>query len=67
MPELGWRVEFVGFLIDGHGLKGYGPKGDFFLFSCSMVTNNHNFFLLTFQIMAFKISSFKITKTWLNY
>jgi len=67
MPELGWRVEFVGFLIDGYGLKGYGPKGDFFLFSCSMVTNNHNFFLLTFQIMAFKISSFKITKTWLNY
>ena len=44
MPELGRRVEFAGFLIDGHGLKGYGPKGDFFLFSCSMVTSNHNFF-----------------------
>ncbi len=47
----------------GYGLKGYGPKGDFFLFSCSIVLNDHNVFLLTFQIMAFNIGSFKITKT----
>jgi hypothetical protein len=44
--------------LKGYGPKGYGPKGDFFLFSCSIVLDNHNFFLLTFQIMAFKIGPF---------
>jgi hypothetical protein len=53
-----WLSELV-----GYGLKGYGLKGDFFLLSCSIVLNNHNVFLLTFQIMAFKIGSLKITKT----
>ena len=52
-----WLSELV-----GYGLKGYGLKGDFFLLSCSIVLHNHKFFLLTFQIMAFKIGSFKITK-----
>ena len=51
------------FMVGGYGLKGYGPKGDFFLLSCSIVLNDHNFFLLAFQTMAFKIGSFKITKT----
>ena len=46
----------------GYGLKGYGLKGDFFLLSCFVVLHNHNFILLTFQIIAFKIGSFKITK-----
>jgi hypothetical protein len=50
-------------MIGGYGLKGYGLKGDFFLFSCSIVLNDHNFFLLMFQITAFEIGSFKITKT----
>jgi hypothetical protein len=58
-----WLSELVGNGLKGYGPKGYGPKGDFFLFSCSIVLNNHNFFVLTFQIMAFKIGSFKITKT----
>ena len=50
-------------MVEGYGLKGYGLKGDFFLLFCSIVLHNHNFILLTFQIMAFKIGSFKITKT----
>ena len=56
------RVCWLSGLV-GYGLKGYGLKGDFFLFSCSIVLDDHNFFLLTFQIMAFKIGSFKITET----
>ena len=56
------RVCWLSGLV-GYGLKGYGLKGDFFLFSCSIVLHNHNFFFLTFQVMAFKIVSFKITKT----
>ncbi len=56
------RVYWLSWLV-GYGLKGYGLKGDFFLLSCSMVLNDHNFFLLTFQIMTFKIGSFKATKT----
>jgi hypothetical protein len=31
-------------MVGGYGLKGYGPKGDFFLLSCSMFLNNHNSF-----------------------
>ena len=58
-----WLSGLVGYGLKGYGLKGYGLKGDFFLFSCSMVTSNHNFLLLLFQIMAFKISSLKVTKT----
>ncbi len=56
------RVCWLSWLV-GYGLKGFGLKGDFFLLSCSIVLNNHNVFLLTFQIMAFKIGSLKITKS----
>jgi hypothetical protein len=54
-----WLSSLVGYGLKGYGPKGYGPKGGFFLLSCSIVLNNHNFFLLTFQIMAFKIGSFQ--------
>ncbi len=55
-------------MVEGYGLKGYGPKGDFFLlFLLYGFVNNHNSFLLVFQVTAFKIGLFKVTKTWLNY